>query len=104
MASHDEYQQEIMCNCKTCGTPITRYFYVGYPFCDDCRKEYGRKKNQKRIDKLPFPKATEDYKCPDGRQERYYDHQHFYCTKYGKGRMYCETVRQKGKCPMMECD
>ena len=45
----DSYMAEVVCKCKTCGVPITRYYYVGYPFCDKCRQAYKKANfNQER--------------------------------------------------------
>ena len=46
------------------------------------------------------------FDCPDLIKQSYYlDHEfnhEYFCSKYGKGEFYCETVRQKGKCPRMK--
>ena len=46
---HDKYMQEIVCNCKSCGAPISRYYYVGYPFCDTCRSKYREERRRPYI-------------------------------------------------------
>ena len=61
-----------------------------------------RNKEAKRKSKLPYPNAKEDRTCPDGKIETWFCHNKFACQVYGKGKWYCETVRQKGKCPHMK--
>lgn len=41
---HDRYQQEIVAECRDCGAKISRYYYAGFPFCDECRAAYRKKK------------------------------------------------------------
>ena len=41
---HDLYQQEVVCTCKDCGAPITRYYYANVPYCEDCRSRYNKEK------------------------------------------------------------
>lgn len=42
--NRDKEMSQIVCHCKTCGDPITKYYYVGYPYCDKCRRAYNKQK------------------------------------------------------------
>ena len=35
-------KNRFICNCKTCGNPIYKSDYEGYPFCFDCRRTYAK--------------------------------------------------------------
>ena len=97
-----EYQQEVMCKCRTCGIPITRHYYVGHPYCDKCRSEYRKQKEMERNNKLPYPDEQYVPKCPNLVESRYFSHVTYGCSKHGKGRIHCSTVRQIGKCPLLK--
>lgn len=96
MNEHDREQQQVVCSCKSCGDPITRYYYVGYPYCYKCRSEYRRQKYDRIHQARPHPERTTDFQCPF--KVSGFSFNIYYCSKYGNGKFYCSTVRQKGKC------
>jgi hypothetical protein len=88
---------DIVDYCKDCGKPITRYHSVGYPFCEECRAAYRRRKYRERMAKRPYSNQKADIHCPNA--VLHIGEPNLYCFVRYKSTRYCQTVRQMGECP-----
>ena len=44
LTDRDKEAKDVKCDCKTCGKPIIKAEFNGYPFCFNCRSKYHKKK------------------------------------------------------------